>query len=267
MCPAAFSGLTNSAFLFAKRPQSITRGIGPSRQSLPLDLSSVWNEGPPSLSDTEGVPVGGKYLIIAGGFFCTREIELSLALRRHISFDTDSKRFTWNLPCSKTDPRAIGKFPSWDCVCGEDFGKPCAFQALLLHCRRLDERLADRRHWEDLPLSQTRTVARRDVVRLIEQAATRLGLAAASPQGSRLFGGHALRVSWAQWLARSGVELPLIHLMARWSSDVIARYVAQVPSKTISTIHKNEDATGELRVLLDDARRSRDDSERVLGEI
>ena len=37
--------------------------------------------------------------------------------------------------------------------------------------------------------------------------------------------------------------------------------------ETISTIHKNEDATRELRILLDDARRSSDDSERVLGEM
>ena len=54
-----------------KTTSSITRGIGPSRQSLPQDLSSVWNEGHHWLSDTVGVPVGGKYLIIAGGFFCT----------------------------------------------------------------------------------------------------------------------------------------------------------------------------------------------------
>ena len=194
-----------------KTTSSITRGIGPSRQSLPLDLSSVWNEGPPWLSDTEGVPVGGKYLIIAGRFFCTREIVLSLALRRHISFDTDSKRVTWESSCSKTDPSAIGKFRSWDCVCGDDFGKPCACHALLLHCRRLDERFADRRHWEDLPLfpdPDGNTARKTDVVRLIEQAATRLGLATHSPQGSRLFGGHYLRVSGAQWLARSGVPLP-----------------------------------------------------------
>ena len=106
-----------------------------------------------------------------------------------------------------------------------------------------------------------------DVVRLIEQAATRLGLATQSPQGSRLFGGHSLRVSRAQWLARSGVPLPLIQLVARWSSDVIARYVAEVPLETISTVYKSEDVSRELRVFLDEARRSRDDFERVLGEM
>ena len=45
-------------------------------------------------------------------------------------------------PCSKTDPRAIGKFRSWDCVCGGDSVKPCAFHALMAHCRLLDERFA-----------------------------------------------------------------------------------------------------------------------------
>ena len=128
----------------------------------------------------------------------------------------------------------------------------------------------DRRNLENLPLfpdPDGNTARKNDVVRLIEQAATRLGLATHSPQGSRLFGGHSLSVSGAQWLARSGVPLPLIQLMARWSSDVIARYVAEVPLKTISTVYKSEDSTRELRVLLDEARRSRDDSERVFGKM
>ena len=71
--------------------------------------------------------------------FCTREIELSLALRQHVSFSTDIQRVTWHLPCSKTDPRAKGKFLSWDCVCEGDTSKPCAFHALQTHCQQLDE--------------------------------------------------------------------------------------------------------------------------------
>ena len=149
------------------------------------------------------------------------------SVRRHISIDPDSKRVTWNLPCSKTDSRAIGKFRSWDCVCGDDFGKPCAFHALLLHCKRLDERFADRPNLENLPLfpdPDGNTARKNDVVRLIEQAATRLGLTTHSPQGSRLFGGHSLRVSGAQWLARLGVPLPLMQStsISRFSSGKLA---------------------------------------------
>ena len=99
-----------------KTSASVTRGIGPPRQSQPLDLAAVWKAGIPWLPESASYPVRGKFLIIAGGFFCTREIELSLALRQHVSFSADIQRVTWHLPCSKTDPRALGKFRSWDCV-------------------------------------------------------------------------------------------------------------------------------------------------------
>ena len=93
-----------------------------------------------------------------------------------------------------------------------------------------------------------------NVVRLIELTAIRLGLNTRSPQETRLYGGHSLRVSAAQWVVRSGIPLLLIQLMARWSSDVIALYVAEVPLETISNVYKGEAAIGELHTLLDEAR-------------
>ena len=141
-CSVASNGQMNSVSPFVKRPQA-SPGALARRDSLPFDLSSVWNEGPPWLSESEGASVGGKYLIIACGFFCTREMELSLALRRHISIDDESKRVTWNLPCSKTDPVRLVSHVRGIASAGGDVGKPCAFHALQIHCRRLDERFKD----------------------------------------------------------------------------------------------------------------------------
>jgi hypothetical protein len=44
--------------------------------------------------------------------------------------------------------------------------------------------------------------------------------------GVRRFGGHSLRVLGARNLDVMGINLMLIQLMARWSSDVVLRYVA-----------------------------------------
>ena len=87
------------------------------------------------------------------------------------------------------------------------------------------------------------------VVKFIEHVAMKLGLPIVSPAGTNLYGGHSLRVSGAPWLAKSGVPLPLIQLMARWSSDVIARYVADTPLDTIAQIYRRASASKDLQTL------------------
>ena len=71
---------------------SITRGIGPARQSAPINVVDVWNLDMPWEPLAAGMPLGGKLLLVAGAFFCTREIELSLALRCHFSVNHVTKQ-------------------------------------------------------------------------------------------------------------------------------------------------------------------------------
>jgi hypothetical protein len=47
---------------------------------------------------------------------------------------------------------------------------------------------------------------------------------------------HAMRVSGAQLLARSGVELYIIQLYGRWGSSVIERYVQEAPLSRSTTL-------------------------------
>ena len=202
-------------------------------------------------------------------FFCVREIELSLALRKHVVIDTDGQRVTWLLPCSKTDPKALGKSRTWDCVCNRDFAKPCAYHALENHCRLLDTKFSGLSDGDSLPLFPDvtgKTVDKAKVVGLIEQLAKLMGLPITSEGGYRLYGGHSLRVSGAQWMARTGVSLPLIQLMARWSSNAIARYVADTPLETISEVYRRATAAKELRELIDEARRSSLAAQKRIGQ-
>ena len=69
-----------------------------------------------------------------------------------------------------------------------------------------------------------------------------------------------MRVSGVPWLARTGVPPPLIQLVARWSSDVTARYVADTPLETISQVYR-EAATRDLRTVVDEARKSHTSAE------
>ena len=117
---------------------------------------------------------GGKPLPVACVFFCTREIELSLALRCHLSVNPVAKPVSWNLPCSKTDPQALGKTRTWDCVCDGSLDKPCAFHALARHCTYLDQKFSGMPQ-DALPLFPDlagNTVEKVMVVKLIEAAAS-----------------------------------------------------------------------------------------------
>ena len=59
-----------------------------------------------------------------------------------------------------------------------------------------------------------------------------------SGSGARRFGGHSLRVTGARTLAALGIDIVLIQLMARWSSDVVLRYVAEAPLATMSAAYR-----------------------------
>ena len=111
----------------------------------------------------------------------------------------------------------------------------------------------------ELPLFPTTTgatVVKEKVVQLIELVATSMGLSIVSGEGRRLFGGHSLRVSGAQWMARMNIPLPLIQLMARWASDVVARYVAEVPLTTISALYRRACCAKDLEELVLESRES-----------
>ena len=67
------------------------------------------------------------------------------------------------------------------------------------------------------------------MIATFEYAALQCGMDLVSPNGTRLYGGHTLRVMGAQMFARLGLEVNKIRILARHSGDSILRYVSDIP--------------------------------------
>ena len=227
-----------------KSKRAATRGIGPARQSAPLDLELVHrallhHSGQPVC---RGGPLGIGSLVICGSFWMLRELEASCALVRHITVDKVALTVEWLLPVSKTDVKALGSARRWGCVCAGNGNLPCPVHAVLLQLRLLEDTFGQVRVSSgELPLFPSvagRFVEKYRVVSSIEAAATLCDEPLVDAQGSRRFGGHSLRVTGARTLAGLGVDIHLIQLMARWSSDVVLRYVAEAPLSSMTEAYR-----------------------------
>ncbi|CAK0892373.1 unnamed protein product, partial [Prorocentrum cordatum] len=187
----------------ARAIRSVTRGMGPGRQSAALPLPELAALGERGIITVSGGPLGGADLAIAASFFCLREIELSLACWGHVTLDDVAAKVTWVLPASKTDPSALGGH----------------------------------------------VVAKEKIVDLIEALAELLNLPLVDHSGGRRFGGRTFRVSGAQHLASIGIPLMVIQLLARWSSQVIMRYVSEAPFAVVGAECRRRNATLSLEAI------------------
>eukprot|EP00969_Alexandrium_andersonii_P004384 189050-Alexandrium_andersonii.AAC.1 len=75
---------------------------------------------------------------------------MASALRRHVTADLASVTVSWLLPCSKTDPKAVGLTRCWGCV-SDGRRELCPYHALSEHLALLDASFPQR-DWPDLPL-------------------------------------------------------------------------------------------------------------------
>ena len=220
------------------------RGIGPARQSEHYGLEQLFAHFSESISEEAVGPVralskrGPLHPLgccVMASFFMLREIEASLARREHVMLDFARQQVHWLLPASKTDPSAAGVERTWGCVCaGSPAGRrPCPWHAAVAHERLLQRTFsqealsAEGFPW--LPSADGSVVAKEDVVLSIELLVAFSGRPVLTPDGHRRFGGHSHRVEGARMLARMGMEIYKIQLMARWSSAVVMRYVGTAP--------------------------------------
>ena len=221
-----------------KAIRSATRGIGPSRQTADLLLEDIFSLDISDSPLVSGGPVGPKEMAVCACFFCCREIESSLAKADHISLDETRMEMKWRLPATKKDPTAIGTTMTWGCTCRRDLeeGKqaPCPYHAWVTQLGNLKRRFGDLEgnlpeHLRAFPDEAGATVPKEKVVETAECLATLTNRPLVSVDGDRLYGGHVWRISGARHLATLGLALWLIQLIARWSSDVILRYVREAP--------------------------------------
>ena len=137
---------------------------------------------------------------------------------------------------------------------------PCPYHAVLDQRALLRELFGLRADLSELPFFPTAGggfTEKRHVVHSIEYVAGLVGEPLVDSQGVRRFGGHSLRVTGARSLAGMGIDLMLIQLMARWSSNVVLRYVSEAPLQRMSDTYRCKSAAqvlgtsiGELRSQL-----------------
>ena len=227
---------------------STQRGIGPPHQCGEIELApAVTAIG----DDPAPLVVGGpaccdrmfilSYFHVARGMevICANAIDLSTSVR---AVDVTE---SWRLSVSKTDPQAIGCTRTWGCICP---ASPCPAHTAIAHLQWLSSTFGDATGVlpPGLPLFPCPDGSRPSAERLsatVEEVARRLGLPLVDTMGRSAFTEHVFRVSGARMLARASIPVDVIMLLARWSSDVVRRYIGEAPLATLTTRFANR-ATG-----------------------
>ena len=183
----------------------------PPRQSEPLEHEAVLKLelGSDPLSD-DG-PVNPMAVHVLSTCFMLREIEASLALRRHVSVDYRRKSISWLLPVSKNDPQARGCTRSWSCSCWQQ-GEPwvgCPYHCMIAHLVLLSSLFGSPKGITDdtplFPNRRGRPVTASAMLQLIELLATMIGLSIFDKDGYRVFGKHSWKSTGAVWLSLIGL--------------------------------------------------------------
>jgi hypothetical protein len=226
----------------ARSFRSVNRGVGPGRQSHPLDIQAVGRLSIAPAAFAPMGPVNPKAFGILGGFFLTREIEISLALASHLTLATDKHEVTWNLPASRSDPHGIGEYRTWGCTCTGVLGSllACPYHSAVDHLALLLKQFAavGDPFPAGLPLFRTaagHTVSKRMAVSTIAELASRNGASILDRGGKPLFGGHSLRTGGAQLLASHGLDQVKIQALARWKSPMLSHYAGLAPLRAFTS--------------------------------
>ena len=151
-------------------------------------------------------------------FFGMREIEGSLSLRSSMKPDTHRRILGCHLPWSKTDPKALGTWRHWGCVCGGEFHSPCAYCAWVRHDAHMRERFGDRIDDPEFPAfpdAEGKFVAKTVIAATAAAFAEKLNLPTVTTQGVNIYTAHYLRISGAVYLSSMGIEVWLLQLLFR----------------------------------------------------
>ena len=81
---------------------------------------------------TTGGPVQPHTAALLSSMFLLREIELAGSKLGDWTIDEIDQEVSWNLPGSKTDPKALGVSRKWGCLCGLN-KLPCPYHLALRH--------------------------------------------------------------------------------------------------------------------------------------
>ena len=241
-----------------KANRASTRGLGPSHQCAELPVLLAYKAAGDILGKP-GDPVGIRCLIVIASFFVLREIEVSLLLVRCVSFDWTRSVVSILLPATKTDPSAHSVTRQWGCVCSGNRDTPCPFHELAEHINMVADRFGTEGIAPpSLPLfpdENGEVITKEHMTDLIERLAVGCELPVTMVDGRPCFGGHVWRISGARHLARLGVPYHIIKLLARWQSDIIDRYLKDVPLERLTAAYL--DGSRQLHAVTDQAQQVR----------
>ena len=188
-------------------------------------------------------PVGPARAVLLGAWFMMREQELATtrACLVDLQFKTELPEaavVSWSLPASKNDPEATGVSRSHGCCCKSSRSRLCPFHAAVDQMDFLKKIFPDKFSEgvpdPDLPFfpaSDGNVVSKEGVTETIIQAARKLQVPLATPDGSERISGHSLRVTGAQGLTVAGLDAWAVQLLGRWGSDTVLTYIRAVPLK------------------------------------
>ena len=96
---------------------STARGMGPARQSAPLDFLKLREMDLNRAVKNPAYPARPGSAAVMSTFWLLRDLEATTAEYKGMSIDYAARRVTLLLSMSKNDPRALGCERIWGCVC------------------------------------------------------------------------------------------------------------------------------------------------------
>ena len=233
---------------------STQRGIGPPKQCTEIDLGKIAGLELGTDPIVPDGPINPAHWANICAFHVLRGAESACALASSLIIDETTLTETFWLPASKTDPQARGCKRTWGCVCLDDVRSkarsytgmpPCPYHSALEVKRDLARRFAMPSGTlpVDLPLFPDASgawCARQGFVDTIRMMASFTGAPDIDELGRNIIGEHVWRVSGSRLLAGLGVPQTMIALLARWGSDVILRYIADAPLRSLTNLYREK---------------------------
>ena len=104
---------------------STRRGLGPARQSGPVDFEKLINMDIGKEPLRDGGPVGPRNAMVLFTYFLVRGVDGSMAKVGDVTLNSEARTVSWRLSVSKTDPAALGCERQWGCICIDTPGYGC----------------------------------------------------------------------------------------------------------------------------------------------
>jgi len=239
--------------------RSIQRGLGESRLKdafnglLLGNIAPTMDEEPFSFANVSHC----RDMAMIGLWFMLRESELASA--RACDLRLEGHEVCLSIPIHKTDQRGRFTERSLTCSCGVKVHGMCVWHSAERHLLRLESHPCggSRTRIPLFPDEEGKTASKQTFIEAIRRVIAKTGTSLTRPgpegQDTQRYHGHVLRISGAQMLSSSGVELALIQLLGRWTSTAVLRYtqdsalsrVPNIPQQVLS-----EEASGSFKLQM-----------------